>query len=200
VTRPNKKESDTGIAEREVHRHSKLITAFRTLDKDLHWRVETRNVSPDEEESIEVRFFVLLKDSPAPMQAEAIKILLKEMEGNESTWFSPGRKDWAFDLDRMKEQFEGLRELDWCTGRAYVEPEFEVEKERNAISRTKYHETFIVFYLNPGALGMTPMHVPAEIQQSIRDFRFDHPDPRKVAFLMMKYGKTLFQSQPALPS
>ena len=34
------------------------------------------------------------------------------------------------------------------------------------------------------------MHVPPEIQQSIRDFRLDHPDPRKVAFLMMKYGKT----------
>lgn len=90
----------------------------------------------------------------------------------------------------MKQQFEGLRELDWCTGRAYLEPEFEVEKERTAISRTKYYETFIVFYINPVALGMTPMHVPPEIQQSMRDFRLDHPDPRKVAFLMMKYGKT----------
>jgi hypothetical protein len=97
---------------------------------------ETRNVSPEEEESVEVRFFVLLKDSPAPMQAEAMKILLKEMEGDGTSWYSPGRKEWAFDLDRMKEQFEGLRELDWCTGRAYLEPEFEVEKERTAISRT----------------------------------------------------------------
>jgi len=167
-----------------------LITAFRTLDKNLHWRFETRNVSADEEESIEVRFFVLLKDSAAPMQADAMKILQKELESDEATWFSPGRKEWLFDLDRMKEQFEGLQALDWCRGRVYVEPEFQVEKERAAMSRSKYYETFIVFYLNPGALGMTPMHVPPEIQQSIRDFRLDHPDPRKVAFLMMKYGKT----------
>jgi len=167
-----------------------LITAFRTLDKNLHWRFETRNVSADEEESIEVRFFVLLKDSAAPMQADAMKILQKELESDEATWFSPGRKEWLFDLDRMKEQFEGLQALDWCRGRVYVEPEFQVEKERAAISRSKYYETFIIFHLNPGALGMTPMHVPPEIQQSIRDFRLDHPDPRKVAFLMMKYGKT----------
>ncbi len=124
------------------------------------------------------------------MQADAMKILQKELESDEATWFSPGRKEWLFDLDRMKEQFEGLQALDWCRGRVYVEPEFQVEKERAAISRSKYYETFIVFYLNPGALGMTPMHVPPEIQQSIRDFRLDHPDPGKVAFLMMKYGKT----------
>lgn len=190
MTRLNNKESDIGNSARDVHRHAKLITAFRTLDKNLHWRFETRNVSPGEEESIEVRFFVLLKDSPAPMQAEAMKTLLKEIEGDDAAWFSPGRREWAFDLERMKEEFEDLRGLDWCTGRAYVEPEFQVEKERNAISRTKYYETFIVFYINPGVLGMTPMHVPPEIQQSIRDFRLDHPDPRKVAFLMMKYGKT----------
>ncbi len=184
------KTKNSAAVSSDVHRHSKVITAFRTLDKNLHWRFETRNVSADEEESIEVRFFVLLKDSAAPMQADAMKILQKELESDEATWFSPGRKEWLFDLDRMKEQFEGLQELEWCRGRVYVEPEFQVEKERAAISRSKYYETFIVFYLNPGALGMTPMHVPPEIQQSIRDFRLDHPDPRKVAFLMMKYGKT----------
>lgn len=75
----NNKRSDHVNSEGDVHRHSKMITAFRTLDKNLQWRFETRNVSAEEEESIEVRFFVLLKDSPAPMQAEAMKILLKEM-------------------------------------------------------------------------------------------------------------------------
>lgn len=166
------------------------MTAFRTLDKTLHWRFETRNVFPDEEESIEVRFFVLLKDCPAPMQAEAMKILLREVEGDRIDWLIPGRNEWAFDLDRMKDQFEDLQGLEWCTGRVYVEPEFQVEKEKEAISQTKYYETFIVFYVDPGVLGMTPIHVPPEIQHSIRDFRLDHPDPRKVAFLMMKYGRT----------
>lgn len=145
---------------------------------------------PDEDESIEVRFFVPLKDCPAPLQTDALKILLKEMADDQVAWLSPGRSEWAFDLNRMKEKFEGLRELEWCRGRVYVEPEFQVEKEKTALGRTKYYETFIVFYINPGVLGMPPMHVPPEIQQSIRDFRLDHPDPRKVAFLMMKYGKT----------
>jgi hypothetical protein len=31
---------------------------------------------------------------------------------------------------------------------------------------------------------------PAEIKDSIDRFRVDHPDPRKVAFLMMRFGKT----------
>lgn len=37
---------------------------------------------------------------------------------------------------------------------------------------------------------MGSIHVPPEIQQSIQDFRLDHPDSRKVAFIMMKYGTT----------
>lgn len=174
----------------KAQRHSKVITAFRTLDNAIHWRFETRSVLPGEEEFIEVRFFVLLKDCAAPMQADVMKELLRQVEGRQFDWFFPGRNEWVFDLDRMKGQFEELNSVEWCTGRVYVEPEFQVEKEKDAISRTKYYETFVVFYINPGVLGMTPMHVPPEIQQSIRDFRLDHPDARKVAFLMMKYGKT----------
>jgi hypothetical protein len=177
-------------SEPKVHRHSKVITAFVTLDKKIHWRFNTRNLYPHEDESIEVRFFVLLKDCPTPMQADAMKILMKQLQEVQVPWLYSGREEWAFDLDRMKEQFEDLGDLAWCQGRVYVQPEFQVEKERTALGETKYYPTFIVFYINPGVLGMTPMHAPPEIQQSIREFRLDHPDPSKVAFLMMKYGKT----------
>jgi hypothetical protein len=172
-----------------VHRHSKVITGFRTLDDTLHWRYTTRNLYPHEDESIEVRFFVLLKRTPAPVEGDAIKLLLKQMEHTQIAWLSSGRKSWIFDLDRLKDEFEGLRELDWCIGRVYIEPEFKVEKE-DSLSGERYYETFIVFYINPGVLGMGSIHVPPEIQQSIQDFRLDHPDSRKVAFVMMKYGTT----------
>jgi hypothetical protein len=190
VRQPHKSESETDNSGAKARKHSKVITAFRTLDNTLHWRFETRNVLPGEEESIDVRFFVILKDCPMPMQADAMKVLLRQVDSHQIDWLVPGRKEWAFDLDGMKEQFVELQDVEWCAGRVYVEPEFQVEKEKDAISRTKYYETFIVFCISPGVLGMTAMHVPPEIQQSIRDFRLDHPDPRKVAFLMMKYGKT----------
>jgi hypothetical protein len=173
------------------HRHSKVITAFRTLDDSLHWRYTTRNLFPHEDESIEVRFFMLIKNTPAPQKSDALKTLLKEMKNTEVSWLVPSRKEWAFDLDRMKNEFEELQELDWCRGRVYVEPEFEVKREIVDISQRKHYETSVVFYINPEVLDMRPLHtVPVEIQQSLRDFQADYPDPRKVAFIMMKFGRT----------
>jgi len=177
--------------ESKVHRHSKVITGFRTLDNTLHWRYTTRNLFQHEDENIEVRFFVLIRNTPAPLQGDALKTLLKQMENTEVTWLVPGRKDWVFDLDRMREEFKDLQELDWCRGRVFVEPEFIVKKEDVDISGKKYYETFIVFYINPEVLGMaTQLTVPVEIQQSLREFRLDYPDPNKVAFVMMKFGTT----------
>lgn len=177
--------------ESEVHRHSKVITGYRTLDGTLHWHYSTRNIPPDEDENIEVRFFVLIRNAPSPLEKDAIKTLLKQMEDTQVPWLSPSRGEWIFDLDRMKEEYKDLQELDWCRGRVFVEPEFKVSKEGVDIGRDKYYETFVVFYINPRILGMTPQHnIPVEIQQSLRAFKLDHPDPKKVAFIMMQFGHT----------
>lgn len=177
--------------ESEVHRHSKVLTGYRTLDGTLHWRYSTRNVPPDEDENIEVRFFVLIKDVPAPLEKDAIKKLLKHMEDTAVPWLSSGRKEWIFDLDRMKEEYKDLQEVDWCKGRVFVEPEFIVSKEGEDLTGDRYYETYVVFYINPEVLGMTPRHnVPVEIQQSLRAFKLDHPNPKKVAFIMMQFGST----------
>jgi hypothetical protein len=177
--------------ESKPHSHSKIITGFRTLDDKLFWGYGTRNIFPHEDENIEVRFFILMRDTPAPQKGDAIRTLLKQMENSNVPWLVPDRKEWAFDLDSMKEVFKDLQEVDWCNGRVYLEPEFEVKKEDVDISNHKYYQTYIVFYINQEALGMTPLHtIPPEIQSSLRDFRLDHPDPKKVAFIMMKFGKT----------
>lgn len=186
----DKLNQDTDSAESKTHRHSNIITGFRTLDDSLHWRFTTKNLLPHQDESIEVRFFILMKDTPAPQKGDAVRTLLKKMENTHVSWFVPDRKEWAFDLDRMREEFKDLQEWDWCRGRVYLEPEFEVKKEDVDISSHKYYETFIVFYITPEVLGMTRAHVPTEIQHSLRNFRLDHPDPKKTAFILMKFGQT----------
>jgi hypothetical protein len=187
----NKKNKDGVDMSRPPHRHSKIITGFRTLDDELYWTYTTRNIFPHEDENIEVHFFVLMKDTPSPQKGDAIRTVLKEMENTNVPWVVPDRKEWAFDLDRMKAEFKDLEEWDWCSGRVYIEPEFEVKKEDVDISNHKYYQTSVVFYINPKVLGMTPLHTtPPEIQQSLREFRLDYPDPKKVAFIMMKFGAT----------
>jgi hypothetical protein len=177
-------------AESERHRHSKVVTGFRTLDGNLHWFYNTRNIRADQDENVEIRFFILMKDTPSPQKGEAINILLKQMENTSCSWLIPDRKEWAFDLDIMKQEFEDLGELDWFNGRVYLEPEFEVKKEDVDISNHNYYETHISFYINPNVLGIKPLHNPPEIQHSLREFRLDHPDPKKVAFVMMRFSNT----------
>jgi hypothetical protein len=176
--------------ELRVHRHSKIITGFRTLDDTLHWRYGTRNLSSKEDESIEIRFFVPQRNTPTPQQGDAIKTVLKQMENTSVPWLIPGRKDWVFDLDQMREEFKDLEEWDWCRGRVFVEPEFKVAQEDVDISGNKYYETFVVFNINPEALSMMPVSAPPEIQNSLRDFQLDFPSPQKVAFIMMRFGGT----------
>ena len=183
----NKQQS---LDEPKVHRHSKIITGFSTLDDTLHWRYSTRNLGPDEDESIEVRFFVPQRNTPTPQQGDALKTVLKQMENTSVPWLIPGRKDWVFELDRMRDEFNDLQEWLWCRGRVFVEPEFKVAQEDVDISGNKYYETFVVFNINPEVLSMAPMNTPPEIQNSLREFQLDFPSPQKVAFIMMQFGST----------
>ena len=182
-------QSDTRIPPKE-HRHCKIITGFRTLDGKFHWFYSTRNIRDDEDENIEVRLFVVMRETPAPQKGEALNILVKQLKNANPPWLVPDLKEWAFDLDQMKQEFKDLGKWDWCNGRLYLEPEFEVKKEEFDISNHRYYETHISFYINPNVLGVKPMHHPPEIQYSLRDFRLDHPDQKKVAFIMMRFGKT----------
>lgn len=176
--------------EHGVHRHSKVITGFRTLDGALHWRYSTKNLGPDEDESIEVCYFVLQRNTPTPQQGAAMKTVLKQMENTSVPWLIASRKDWVFDLDQMRDKFKGLQEWDWCKGRVFVEPEFKVAQEGVDISGKRYYETYVIFNIHPELLGMTPTLIPPEIQLSLRDFQLHFPAPQKVAFIMMRFVTT----------
>jgi hypothetical protein len=143
------------VNEEFVHKHSKVITGYHTQDNNLNWRFKTKNLFSDEDESIEVRFFMLVRNNPSPQKSDAVRKLLKKMENTPVDWLTPSRNEWAFDLDRMKANFEVLKELDWCRGRVFVEPDFEIIKEDVDIGDNKYYETSVVFYLNPKVLNMT---------------------------------------------
>ncbi|MFM9903516.1 MAG: hypothetical protein ACKVQJ_02965 [Pyrinomonadaceae bacterium] len=173
-----------------IHRHSKVMTGFFTLDETLHWRYNTRNLSPRETENAEVKFFVLMRSIASPQKEDALREVVTRLEKNSPAWLVVGRQFWAFDLDLMKQEFEDLRELDWFTGRVHLEPEFEVRTEGLDITKEKYFETSIIFYINREATGMSGLSYPPEIQRSIQEFRLDYPDPLKVAFIMMKFGNT----------
>src|SRR5688572_30382454 len=96
--------------EPKVHRHSKIITGFRTLDDTLHWRYNTTNLFSHEDENIEVRFFVSQRKTPTPQQGDALKTVLKQMENSSVPWLIPSRREWVFDLDQMREEFKDLQE------------------------------------------------------------------------------------------
>ena len=160
------------------------------MDGKFHWRYNTQNLLPDEDVNIEVRFYLPIRDTPTPQKTDALKTLLKYMANNEADWVVPGRRDWVFNLSRMTEMFPDLQEFGWCKGTVFVEPEFEVHKEEVDISNKKYYETFIVFYINPEVLGVSAYPVPPDIQQSSKKFQAEHPDPNKVAFVMMRFGTT----------
>lgn len=172
------------------HKHSRVLIGYRTMDEVLHWRYTPKYVPEQKDEIIEVKFFLLMRNTPAPQKDDAIKTLLTEMKVTDVPWLVTGRKEWAFNLDMMKDVFEDLKNLDWCRGRVFVEPDFEVDKEGIDIIGKKYYETYITFHISPEALGMTPALIPPEIQLSLRDFQLDYPAPQKVAFIMMRFGST----------
>ncbi len=151
------------------HRHSKVICGYRTLNDEISWRFTTRNLFPDEDESIEVRFFLIIKDNPSPQKSDAVRKILKYFEKAVVNWLIPSRREWGFNLDAMKDEFTELNELPWCKGKVSLEPEFEVTSEDIDISGKRYYKTALVFYINPEVLPLSYMVTPPiEIQQSLQ--------------------------------
>jgi hypothetical protein len=173
-------------------RYSKVIYGYRTLDNKITWRYGTEYISQGEEENIEIRFFLIIRDNPSPQKSDALRMILKYFQKDKVDWLISTRKEWSFNLDAMKNEFEDLNKLSWCKGKVSLEPEFEVKAEKTDISGKRYFETELVFYINPEVLPLNSNMItpPIEIQQSLQRFRLDYPDASKVAFIMMRFGST----------
>lgn len=149
----------------ERYRHAKVISGYWTINDKVHWRYSTRNLSQDGDENVEIRFFIIIKNTPIPQKSEAVRRLLKQLEKTKVGWMLPGAREWTFNLDQIKKEFSDLNELPWFGGRVRVEPEFEVLAERDDVGPGRYYETSVVFYITPpsrsGAVAHRTMDTPA---------------------------------------
>jgi hypothetical protein len=140
------------------------------------------------EEGVKVSFD-LTSLSNQYQRRDAIKTIERLIEKNIVPWITSGHKEWTLDLDKLKDFIPELSSMDWFTGKVSFEPEFETE-ERIVFDKPHY-EAKVAFYIVPEVLRRpTVFEPPIEIQESLALFKRDYPDPNKVAFIMMQFGKT----------
>jgi len=173
--------------------------------EDIHWEHSTDSGrgyqsggGGSDEEGVSVSFDIM----PSPNQyhrrdtIEAIKRILGK---NDVPWIAPGHKEWTFELDKLKEFIPELSSMDWFKGKVSIEPEFEVfgAGKRSVLCDTgtidiPQYQATMAFHIVPEVLRRPIMksEPPVEIQESLASFELDHPDPNKVAFIMMKFGET----------
>ena len=125
---------------------------------------------------------------------------------NPVAWITPGYQKWKFDLGNLRQSFPVLKSIDWLVGIVAIEPEFETGKpySRTAMEAHlkrsgmelppfEYYEGKLVFTIAPEliAQNLRIPEAPIEIQESLKRFKFDYPDPRKVAFVIMRFGESM---------
>src|SRR5688572_2719717 len=98
-------------AEGQLHKHSIIISGYWTLNDRIHWRYGTKNIADHEKKKIEIRFPILIKDTPTPQKTDALKKLFESFDKSSVPWILPSPKEWAFDLDRMKQEFQTFQRL-----------------------------------------------------------------------------------------
>ena len=154
-----------------------------------------------DEEGVKVSF--AFRHSSNPYQHRpTIKAVERILEKNDVPWIASGHKEWTFDLDKLKELIPELSSMNWFKGKVSIEPEFEafgtggklvIDEFVPNISydEPRYYAT-VDFYIVPEVLRRSTMKLepPVEIQDSFTSFELDYPDPTKVAFIMMQFGKT----------
>jgi len=117
----------------------------------------------------------------------------------------PGHREWIIDLDRLRTRFPELASKDWLRGKIALEPEFETycsSAEHDASLKStgqgrglSPYETWageLFFTVVPEMVSKSLMvtEAPVEIRESLHQFQLDFPDPRKVAFVIMRFGET----------
>jgi hypothetical protein len=122
--------------------------------------------------------------NPYSARKQALQAAAECIVINKIDWIRPGPDKWFVDIDGLKTYFDvdALAELDWLKGTAEIEPVIE--------------DGCVIFYVVPENIrrvsAKTP--VPGEIHDSLARFQRDHPDPSKVAFIMMQYDDSRARS------
>jgi len=168
------------------------VNGIPVLSGDIHWQY-SKGGAWDEEEGVKVSFH-LTSFSNQYQRRQAIKAIERILEKNNVSWITTGHKEWTLDLDKLldklKEFIPDFSSMNWFKGKVSLEPEFETE-ERIVFDKPKY-DARVAFYIVPEVLRrpVMPLEPPIEIKESFERFKHDYPDPTKVAFIMMQFGKT----------
>lgn len=178
-------------------------TVLSLNSEDIHWTHYdgSEHGHPEweksDEEGVKVSFDCMHPSNPY-LRRPTIKAIERILEKNNVPWIAPGYKEWTFDLDKLKKFIPEFSSMGWFKGKVSIDPEFETFKngkrsvfyDTRAIDIPQYKAT-VDFYIIPEVLRSVMNSEPqVEIQESLNSFKLDHPDPTKVAFIMMQFGKT----------
>lgn len=135
---------------------------------------------------------VLVVSSARQQRRQVLQHVRSALEREKLPWFSAIGERWHIDATLMKKSFPSLSRHEWLTGRLIVTPDHE-PTERTVFGEILF-EHFAVAYITPDSMGEISMPLPPgyppSISESIKQFRLEHPDSAKTAFIMMRFGST----------
>jgi len=155
------------------------------MSGDIIWNF-SEGPSRQQEEGLKISF-PLSSRKQHGHRRQTLRTVAERLASQEVSWITSGNREWIVDLDEMKDVFPRLQSVDWFRGKTLVEPEIENE-EKIALKRPQY-VTRLALYITPDELRR-PDEPTAALAGSLERFREDHPDPAKVAFVMMQFGRT----------
>ena len=122
------------------------------------------------------------------------------------SWITPGYQECIFDLGKLRNSYPEFSEKDWLVGKIAIQPEFETFKKPHEIfleaemkkagmvlPTAETYECELIFTIEPEIIAQNILFpdAPIEIQESLKRFKLDFNDPRKVAFQIMRFGETI---------
>lgn len=154
----------------------------------IDWTEPKYNKWDDEDEGVKISFIL----NGQRHNREAIKIIERDFKEHNIPWVSIRHNEWILDLNKLKKAIPNFPELEWFKGKISLEPEVEIEEDNYIYTTEKRFKTKVACYIVPDYLEEHNMllEVPVQIKESLERFKMDYPDPTKVAFIMMQFGKT----------
>jgi hypothetical protein len=134
-----------------------------------------------------------------PTKREAANYLqrkCKEIAGSEFPLLDYAEGSYLVDLTALKRFLDEKLQCaacDWMSGKVAVEPEIEEDLQEHFPGQPIRPKKFGLFFVTKDCKEgqkMAKHQPPPEIQASLAAFKKDHPDPGKVCFIMMRFGKT----------
>ena len=153
----------------------------------------TNTLSYDGEDFIKL-VFSLIGEAPFKRR-DTIKTIERFLKKGGVHWITFGYKEWIIDLEGLKKVFnvleKELSELNWLKGKVSIEPEFEPE-EQTVFEKNRYIASVVLYITSEAVerMNTTTSDCPIEIKESLERFKQDYPDPQKVGFIIMQFGRT----------